>query len=223
MAVKFHRCSAMWLKMDIHPCWRAQKALDKAGVEYDLALHSAVRFRRPEVAEMTGGRVPHHRVRGRLASIRIEGDRRARSGRHARPCPAGVSPAGAPAGTRRNGLGDHRDLCLDHGLDPREDLLEARPRDRQPVVLEPHDRAPRVRSGDAPAPPPPSASSAVPHGKLNSVAATPGDPCVHVHDRAHLRDARGRSSSDSIASTDAAPRLHAGRHRQHHPRAPRGT
>jgi len=54
MAVKFHRCSAMWVKIG-HPCWKAQKALDEAGVDYELVLHSGLRFRRPEVAEMTGG------------------------------------------------------------------------------------------------------------------------------------------------------------------------
>ena len=55
MAVKLHRCSATWVKLGGHPCWRAQKALDEAGVEYELVLHSNLRFRRPEVAEMTGG------------------------------------------------------------------------------------------------------------------------------------------------------------------------
>ncbi len=55
MAVKFHRCSAMWVKINGHPCWKAQKALDEAGVDYELVLHSGLRFRRPEVAEMTGG------------------------------------------------------------------------------------------------------------------------------------------------------------------------
>jgi glutathione S-transferase len=55
MAVKLHRCSAMWVKINGHPCWKAQKALDEAGVDYELVLHSGLRFRRPEVAEMTGG------------------------------------------------------------------------------------------------------------------------------------------------------------------------
>jgi glutathione S-transferase len=55
MAVKFHRCSATWVKIGGHPCWKAQKALDEAGVDYELVLHSGLRFRRPEVAEMTGG------------------------------------------------------------------------------------------------------------------------------------------------------------------------
>ena len=55
MAVKLHRCSATWAKIGGHPCWKAQKALDEAGVDYELVLHSSLRFRRPEVAEMTGG------------------------------------------------------------------------------------------------------------------------------------------------------------------------
>jgi len=55
MAVKLHRCSATWAKLGGHPCWRAQKALDEAGVDYELVLHSGLRFRRPEVAELTGG------------------------------------------------------------------------------------------------------------------------------------------------------------------------
>ena len=36
MAVKLHRCSAMWVKIDAHPCWRVQKALDEQGVEYEV-------------------------------------------------------------------------------------------------------------------------------------------------------------------------------------------
>jgi glutathione S-transferase len=55
MPVKLHRCSATWVKLGGHPCWRAQKALDEAGVDYEVVVHSGLRFRRPEVAEMTGG------------------------------------------------------------------------------------------------------------------------------------------------------------------------
>src|SRR5262245_37289210 len=36
MAVKLHRCGNMWIKLDGHPCWRVQKALDDAGVEYEI-------------------------------------------------------------------------------------------------------------------------------------------------------------------------------------------
>ena len=60
MAIKFHRCSATWAKLGGHPCWRAQKALDEAGIQYELVLHSGLRFRRPEVVAQTGQRkVPY--------------------------------------------------------------------------------------------------------------------------------------------------------------------
>jgi glutathione S-transferase len=60
MAIKLHRCSAMWVKLGGHPCWRAQKALDDAGVPYELVKHSGIRFRRPEVVAQTGQRkVPY--------------------------------------------------------------------------------------------------------------------------------------------------------------------
>ena len=56
MAIKFHRCSALWVKAGGHPCWKAQKALDEAGIDYELVKHSGLRFRRPEVVEQTGQR-----------------------------------------------------------------------------------------------------------------------------------------------------------------------
>jgi hypothetical protein len=34
MAVKLHRCSNMWIKLNGHPCWKVQKALDDQGIEY---------------------------------------------------------------------------------------------------------------------------------------------------------------------------------------------
>ena len=36
MAIKLHRCSGMWAKFGPHPCWRVQKALDDAGVPYEV-------------------------------------------------------------------------------------------------------------------------------------------------------------------------------------------
>jgi hypothetical protein len=36
VAVKLHRCGNIWLKFGGHPCWKVQKALDDAGVEYEL-------------------------------------------------------------------------------------------------------------------------------------------------------------------------------------------
>jgi glutaredoxin len=55
MPVKLHRCPNMWLKIEGHPCWRVQKALDEAGVEYEVVKHSGLRRgKRAELIELTG-------------------------------------------------------------------------------------------------------------------------------------------------------------------------
>lgn len=57
MAVKLHRCGAMWIKGP-HPCWRVQKALDDAGVAYEVVKHPGFpRGRRKEVEALSGQRV----------------------------------------------------------------------------------------------------------------------------------------------------------------------
>ena len=50
MAVKLHRCGTRWLKIAAHPCWRVQKALDEAGIEYEVVEHSKQRGRRTALA-----------------------------------------------------------------------------------------------------------------------------------------------------------------------------
>jgi glutathione S-transferase len=55
MAIKLHRCSGTFIKGP-HPCWKAQKALDDAGIPYELVIHSAFRPRRPEVEQLSGQR-----------------------------------------------------------------------------------------------------------------------------------------------------------------------
>ena len=55
MAVKLHRCKATWVKGLGHPCWRVEKALQDAGVEYQAVLHpSFPRGRRKEYIALTG-------------------------------------------------------------------------------------------------------------------------------------------------------------------------
>jgi glutathione S-transferase-like protein len=53
MAVKLHRCSNTWLKVEPHPCWRVQNALDEAGVEYEVVKHPNRRGKRIEIEERT--------------------------------------------------------------------------------------------------------------------------------------------------------------------------
>jgi glutathione S-transferase-like protein len=56
VAVKLHRCSAIWVKLDGHPCWRVQKALDETGVDYSVVREGSA-FRpssRRETIDKTG-------------------------------------------------------------------------------------------------------------------------------------------------------------------------
>lgn len=55
MAVKLHRCSITWIRGP-HPCWRVQKALDEAGVEYEVVQHPPRRGKREALETKTGQR-----------------------------------------------------------------------------------------------------------------------------------------------------------------------
>jgi glutathione S-transferase len=54
MAVKLHRCSTMWVKIDGHPCWRVQKALDEAEVEYEVVKHPFRPSKRTNFIQLSG-------------------------------------------------------------------------------------------------------------------------------------------------------------------------
>ena len=54
MAVKLHRCSNVWVKIEGHPCWRVQKALDDTGVEYEIVKEPLRKSKRTETIERTG-------------------------------------------------------------------------------------------------------------------------------------------------------------------------
>lgn len=56
MAVKLHRCPLMFVKVDGHPCWKVQKALDEAGVEYELVKGPLRSGKRDEVERLSGQR-----------------------------------------------------------------------------------------------------------------------------------------------------------------------
>jgi glutaredoxin len=57
MAVKLHRCSNTWVKISGHPCWKVQKALDEAGVEYEVVKHPNFRSKRTEFEQLSGQKV----------------------------------------------------------------------------------------------------------------------------------------------------------------------
>ena len=54
MAVKLHRCGNLWVKLGGHPCWRVQKALDEAGVNYEIVKGPWPRGKRTELERVSG-------------------------------------------------------------------------------------------------------------------------------------------------------------------------
>jgi len=55
--VKLHRCSNTWLKIGAHPCWKVQKALDEAGIEYEVVKGPLRRGKRDELEQLSGQRI----------------------------------------------------------------------------------------------------------------------------------------------------------------------
>lgn len=56
MPVKLHRCSAMWAKVNAHPCWKVQKALDEQGIEYEVVKGPLRPGRRDDLERLSGQR-----------------------------------------------------------------------------------------------------------------------------------------------------------------------
>jgi glutathione S-transferase len=46
----------MWVKIDAHPCWRVQKALDEQGVEYEVVKGPVRSGKRDELDRLSGQR-----------------------------------------------------------------------------------------------------------------------------------------------------------------------
>lgn len=55
MAIELYRCSNLWVKVDGHPCWRVQKALDEQGIEYEV-VKGPYFGKRPDVRRISGQR-----------------------------------------------------------------------------------------------------------------------------------------------------------------------
>jgi glutathione S-transferase len=56
VAIKLHRCSSMWVKIDAHPCWKVQKALDEQGIEYEVVKGPLRRGQRDALEKLSGQR-----------------------------------------------------------------------------------------------------------------------------------------------------------------------
>jgi glutathione S-transferase len=46
----------MWVKIDAHPCWRVQKALDEQGIEYGVVKGPLRSGKRDELQQVSGQR-----------------------------------------------------------------------------------------------------------------------------------------------------------------------
>ena len=57
MAVKLHRCSSMWVKIQAHPCWRVQSALDAQGIEYEVVKGPVSRAKRNDLERLSSQRL----------------------------------------------------------------------------------------------------------------------------------------------------------------------
>ena len=55
MAIILHRCKNERIKFGAHPCWRVQKALDEAGVSYEIVKEKYFGSRN-ETVQRTGQR-----------------------------------------------------------------------------------------------------------------------------------------------------------------------
>jgi glutaredoxin len=56
VALRLYRCSNMWVKIQGHPCWRVQSALDAHGIEYEVVKGPLARGKRDEVERLSGQR-----------------------------------------------------------------------------------------------------------------------------------------------------------------------
>jgi glutaredoxin len=56
MAIKLYRCSNVWVKIQGHPCWRVQSALDKQGIDYEIVKGPLTKGKRDELERLSGQR-----------------------------------------------------------------------------------------------------------------------------------------------------------------------
>ena len=57
MTMKLHRCRNLWVKLGGHPCWRVQRELDAAGIDYEVVPGPVRRSKRDELEKLSGQRL----------------------------------------------------------------------------------------------------------------------------------------------------------------------
>ena len=56
MAIKLYRCPNVWVKLQGHPCWKVQSALDEQRIEYEVVKGPLRRGKREELEQLSGQR-----------------------------------------------------------------------------------------------------------------------------------------------------------------------
>jgi glutaredoxin len=56
MAIKLYRCSNIWVKLQGHPCWKVQSALDEQGIEYEVVKGPLRKGKRDQIEQLSGQR-----------------------------------------------------------------------------------------------------------------------------------------------------------------------
>jgi glutathione S-transferase len=54
--LRLHRCPNVFVKLNAHPCWKVQKALDEQGIEYEIVKGPLRRSKRDELEQLSGQR-----------------------------------------------------------------------------------------------------------------------------------------------------------------------
>ena len=55
--LRLHRCPNTFVKLDAHPCWKVQKALDEQGIDYEVVKGPLRRGKRDELEALSGQRI----------------------------------------------------------------------------------------------------------------------------------------------------------------------
>jgi glutaredoxin len=56
MAITLYRCPNIWVKLQGHPCWKVQSALDEQRIEYEVVKGPLRKGKRDEIERLSGQR-----------------------------------------------------------------------------------------------------------------------------------------------------------------------
>jgi glutathione S-transferase len=55
--LRLHRCPNTFVKLDAHPCWKIEKALQEQGIDYEVVKGPLRRGKRDELEALSGQRL----------------------------------------------------------------------------------------------------------------------------------------------------------------------